>query len=113
MQHLSPLEQEAADCRQHHSLESSPKSTRHELCYQYQNSPDKHLGQEAVVFSSSAPAHMVTQLPPIRTSIPSLQPKQVRRKLPPVLLLPPICVGRPTPALARCLLNTCCKASTL
>ena len=81
MQQLSRLEQETADSRQHHSLQPAPRSVTHKLRYQCQDTPDKHLGQEAVMISSSAPAHMMTQLPPIRTSIPSLSPKQVRRAL--------------------------------
>ena len=79
MQHLSRLEQEAADYRQHPSIQSAPETVTQKLRYQYQDLSDKHLGQEALTFSSSAPAHLMSHLPPVRTSIPLLLQQQVRR----------------------------------
>lgn len=48
MQHLSRLEQEAADCRQHPSVQSAPERVAQKARYQYEDSSDKHLGQEAL-----------------------------------------------------------------
>ncbi|CAL5220452.1 g2471 [Coccomyxa viridis] len=76
MQHLSRLEQGAADHRQHPSIQSAPEAVTHKLHYQYQDLSDRHPGQEALTFSSSAPAHLTSHLPPVRTSHPSLLQQQ-------------------------------------
>ena len=81
LQHLSHLEQEAADYRQQASVQSVPESVTQELCYHHQDLHDNHLGQEVLMFSSSAPADTMSLLPPVRTSIPSTLQKQVRRKI--------------------------------
>ncbi len=79
MQHLSRLEQEAADYRQHPSVQSAPEAVTQKPRYQHQDSHGQHLGQEATMFSSSAPAHLTSHLPPVRTSIPFLLQQQVSR----------------------------------
>lgn len=81
MQHLSHLEQEAAAYRQQPSVQSAPGSVTHESCYHYQASRDNCIGQEAPMFSSSAPAHTISLLPAVRTSIPLPLQKQVRTEI--------------------------------
>ena len=81
MQHLSRLEHKAVKCRQHPSVRSAPESATHMLGinnYQSSDLPEIHLDQEEHILSSSAPAHMMSHLPPVRTSIPSAMKKQVR-----------------------------------
>ena len=74
---LNGLQQEGQS-RQRLSLQSTPDSTpAHTLPYQSPDHPDRHVGQEAMSFCSSAPAQMMSHLPAIRTSIPVPVLKQV------------------------------------
>lgn len=77
MEQLNGLQQEGQS-RLRASLQSAPLSTpAHTLPYQSPDHPDRHIGQDAMSFCSSAPAHMMSHLPAIRTSIPVPVPKQV------------------------------------
>ena len=83
MQCLSHLGQKTTKYRQHPSVQSAPESATYTVGgNSYLSSglaEERHTGREALFYSSSAPAHMMSHLAPVRTSIPLPVQKQVSK----------------------------------